>query len=305
MKKIISLLCVLAISSFAQKGTEFQAFSGEFLKVGDMKAGYHPFTMPVQGEGWAFKAEGEVQAPAGDPYVLLDGILDGTVYAVVAYVPAVAAGTDAKDYQVGMFDMMIYLEDESVKVRNVKFTLLPPANDEWASDMARDANEIGAASKATLWSGANDVAITRTSAVPLTKKDLQPPPPKPVVRNLPPPPAEEVAPAPEEEAPVVKKKRVVKKKKVVAEPEEEEEEAPAPKKKKRVVKKKKVVEPEEEEVEPAPKKKKRVVKKKVIKKKRVVVEEEPEEEEEELTIREKRRRAATKRQKAAQNSDYE
>lgn len=303
MKKIISLLCVLAISSFAQKGTEFQAFSGEFLKVGDMKAGYHPFTMPVQGEGWAFKAEGEVQAPAGDPYVLLDGILDGTVYAVVAYVPAVAAGTDAKDYQVGMFDMMIYLEDESVKVRNVKFTLLPPANDEWASDMARDANEIGAASKATLWSGANDVAITRTSAVPLTKKDLQPPPPKPVVRNLP-PPAEEVAPAPEEEAPVVKKKRVVKKKKVVAEPEEEEE-APAPKKKKRVVKKKKVVEPEEEEVEPAPKKKKRVVKKKVIKKKRVVVEEEPEEEEEELTIREKRRRAAAKRQKAAQNSDYE
>lgn len=301
MKKIISLLCVLAISSFAQKGTEFQAFSGEFLKVGDMKAGYHPFTMPVQGEGWAFKAEGEVQAPAGDPYVLLDGILDGTVYAVVAYVPAVAAGTDAKDYQVGMFDMMIYLEDESVKVRNVKFTLLPPANDEWASDMARDANEIGAASKATLWSGANDVAITRTSAVPLTKKDLQPPPPKPVVRNLP-PPAEEVAPAPEEEPPVVKKKRVVKKKKVVAEPEEEEE-APAPKKKKRVVKKKKVVEPEEEEVEPAPKK--RVVKKKVIKKKRVVVEEEPEEEEEELTIREKRRRAAAKRQKAAQNSDYE
>lgn len=301
MKKIISLLCVLAISSFAQKGTEFQAFSGEFLKVGDMKAGYHPFTMPVQGEGWAFKAEGEVQAPAGDPYVLLDGILDGTVYAVVAYVPAVAAGTDAKDYQVGMFDMMIYLEDESVKVRNVKFTLLPPANDEWASDMARDANEIGAASKATLWSGANDVAITRTSAVPLTKKDLQPPPPKPVVRNLP-PPAEEVAPAPEEEAPVVKKKRVVKKKKVIAEPEEEEE-APAPKKKKRVVKKKKVVEPEEEEVEPAPKK--RVVKKKVIKKKRVVVEEEPEEEEEELTIREKRRRAAAKRQKAAQNSDYE
>lgn len=291
MKKIISLLCVLAISSFAQKGTEFQAFSGEFLKVGDMKAGYHPFTMPVQGEGWAFKAEGEVQAPAGDPYVLLDGILDGTVYAVVAYVPAVAAGTDAKDYQVGMFDMMIYLEDESVKVRNVKFTLLPPANDEWASDMARDANEIGAASKATLWSGANDVAITRTSAVPLTKKDLQPPPP-----------AEEVAPAPEEEAPVVKKKRVIKKKKVVAEPEEEEE-APAPKKKKRVVKKKKVVEPEEEEVEPAPKK--RVVKKKVIKKKRVVVEEEPEEEEEELTIREKRRRAAAKRQKAAQNSDYE
>ena len=150
MKKIISLLCVLAISSFAQKGTEFQAFSGEFLKVGDMKAGYHPFTMPVQGEGWAFKAEGEVQAPAGDPYVLLDGILDGTVYAVVAYVPAVAAGTDAKDYQVGMFDMMIYLEDESVKVRNVKFTLLPPANDEWASDMARDANEIGAAAKATI-----------------------------------------------------------------------------------------------------------------------------------------------------------
>lgn len=272
MKKIISLLCVLALACFAQKSMEFQAFSGEFLKVGDEKGGYHPFSMPVKGEGWAFKADGEVQAPAGDPYVLLDGVLDGLVYVIVAYVPAVAAGTDAKDYQVGMVDLMVYLDDEPVKVRNVKFTLLPPANDEWAMDMARDANEIGAPSKASLWSGANDVAITRTAAVPLTKKDLQPAPPKPAVRKLPPPPADE---------------------------EIAEEETP---KKKRVVKKRKVVEADEE-AKPAPKKK-RVVKKKVIKKKRVIVEEEAEPEEE-LSIREKRRRAVANRKKAAQSSDYE
>lgn len=294
MKKIIALLCACALSSFAQKNTEFQAFAGEFLKIGDMKGGYHSFSMPVKGEGWAFQAEGQVQAPAGDPYVLLDGVIDGLVYAVVAYVPAVAAGTDAKDYQVGMFDMMIYLEDEAVKVRDVKFKLLPPANDEWALDMARDAAEIGNASKATLWNGSHDVEITRTAAVPLTKKDLQPAKPKPVARKLPPPPAQEAEAA---EEPVVKK-RVVKRKAVA-----EEEEAPAPVKKKRVVKRKKVVEPEEDYEEETPKKKK-VVKKRIVKKKRVIVEEEPEEEEG-LTIREKRRRAAAKRQKAAEASDYE
>ncbi len=294
MKKIIALLCACALSSFAQKNTEFQAFAGEFLKIGDMKGGYHSFSMPVKGEGWAFQAEGQVQAPAGDPYVLLDGVIDGLVYAVIAYVPAVAAGTDAKDYQVGMFDMMIYLEDEAVKVRDVKFKLLPPANDEWALDMARDAAEIGNASKATLWNGSHDVEITRTAAVPLTKKDLQPAKPKPVARKLPPPPAQEAEAA---EEPVVKK-RVVKRKAVA-----EEEEAPAPVKKKRVVKRKKVVEPEEDYEEETPKKKK-VVKKRIVKKKRVIVEEEPEEEEG-LTIREKRRRAAAKRQKAAEASDYE
>lgn len=292
MKKIIALLCACALSSFAQKNTEFQAFAGEFLKIGDMKGGYHSFSMPVKGEGWAFQAEGQVQAPAGDPYVLLDGVIDGLVYAVIAYVPAVAAGTDAKDYQVGMFDMMIYLEDEAVKVRDVKFKLLPPANDEWALDMARDAAEIGNASKATLWNGSHDVEITRTAAVPLTKKDLQPAKPKPVARKLPPPPAQEAEAA---EEPVVKK-RVVKRKAVA-----EEEEAPV--KKKRVVKRKKVVEPEEDYEEETPKKKK-VVKKRIVKKKRVIVEEEPEEEEG-LTIREKRRRAAAKRQKAAEASDYE
>lgn len=294
MKKIIALLCACALSSFAQKNTEFQAFAGEFLKIGDMKGGYHSFSMPVKGEGWAFQAEGQVQAPAGDPYVLLDGVIDGLVYAVIAYVPAVAAGTDAKDYQVGMFDMMIYLEDEAVKVRDVKFKLLPPANDEWALDMARDAAEIGNASKATLWNGSHDVEITRTAAVPLTKKDLQPAKPKPVARKLPPPPAQEAEAA---EEPVVKK-RVVKRKAVA-----EEEEDPAPVKKKRVVKRKKVVEPEEDYEEETPKKKK-VVKKRIVKKKRVIVEEEPEEEEG-LTIREKRRRAAAKRQKAAEASDYE
>ena len=294
MKKIIALLCACALSSFAQKNTEFQAFAGEFLKIGDMKGGYHSFSMPVKGEGWAFQAEGQVQAPAGDPYVLLDGVIDGLVYAVVAYVPAVAAGTDAKDYQVGMFDMMIYLEDEAVKVRDVKFKLLPPANDEWALDMARDAAEIGNASKATLWNGSHDVEITRTAAVPLTKKDLQPAKPKPVARKLPPPPAQEAEAA---EEPVVKK-RVVKRKAVA-----EEEEAPAPVKKKRVVKRKKVVEPEEDYEEETTKNKK-VVKKRIVKKKRVIVEEEPEEEEG-LTIREKRRRAAAKRQKAAEASDYE
>ncbi len=301
MKKIILALCVLIAGAFAQnQKPEFQAFAGTLMKFGNVKGGFQVFALEAKGEGWAFKAEGQVAAPAGDPYVLQDGALDGTVYAVVAYMPAVAAGTNGKDYQVGMFDLKVYLDDELQTTRNVHFTLLPPANDEWAQNMARDAAAMGAASKASLWNGANDVEITRTAAVPLDKKGLQPPPPK---RVAPPPPAEPVvAPAPApvvnketDETPLEKKRRVVKKKRVVA--DEEEEEAPVVNKR-RVVKKKRVVADEEEE---APVVKKR----RVVKKKRVIVEED-DGEEEQLSIKEKRRRAAAKkRQKAAQFEDYE
>lgn len=274
------------MAAFAQDQTpQFQAFSGELVKISDqIKGGYHRFALQVKGEGWAFEAQGEVKAPAGDPYVLIDGILDGEVYVMVAYIPAMAAGTNGKDYQVGMIDAMVYLEDEAVETRKVKFKLVSPANDDWAVGMARDAAEIGAPFLPTLWNGSHDVEIVRAAAVPLDKEGLNPKPkPKPVVKKETPAaaPATTKAAAKTTTADTtVTKKRVVRRVKKA----DTEEAAPA---------------------DTTPKKK--VVKRVVRKKKTVVQEEEPAEDPDAgLTIREKRQKALReKRQKAAQLSDTE
>lgn len=279
MKKLILLLCMLATAfAFAGDKPVFQAFAGskDMLKIGNAKGGMHPFMLQVKGQGWAFQAQGQVAAPNGDANLLLDSYLDGNVYVVVAYIPTLAGGSDGKDYQVGMFDAKLYLEDEALDTRAVKFKLLPPANDDWATGMAAEAVSSGAAVKSTLWDGSRDVEITRTAATPLTNEDLNPKPkPKRVVK------APEPEPAP---APVVKK-RVVKKAPVV----EEEEEEPVVRK--RVVKKRKRVVEDDEEDEP-------VVRKKVVKKRRVVVEEDDDDEDEGLSIKEKRRRAAARKNAA-------
>ena len=269
MKKILVLLCFTVLTVFAQsQKPEFLAFSGELLKFGKVNNGYQNFMLEAKGVGYAFKAIGQVLAPADDPFVLPDGATDGTVVAIVAYIPALAAGTNGKDYQVGMFDMKIYFEDELQTTRNVKFKLLPPADDEWAMNMARDAASIGAASMTTLWNGSNDMEITKVSAVPIDRITLNPPP-KPKRVEAPKPAPIIQKPVEKEETPVVKKKRVVKKQVV-----QEEDEKPVVKKK-RIIRKKRIIQKVEED------------------------------EEEGLTIKEKRRRAAAKkRQKAAQFEDY-
>lgn len=275
-----------AMVAFAQDQTpQFQAFSGELVKISEqIKGGYHRFALQVKGEGWAFEAQGEVKAPAGDPYVLIDGILDGEVYVMVAYIPALAAGTNGKDYQVGMIDAMVYLEDEPVETRKVKFKLVSPANDDWATGMARDAAEIGAPFLPTLWNGSHDVEIVRAAAVPLDKEGLNPKPkPKPVVKKETPAATTATTAAKTTDADTtITKKKVVRKVKKA--------DTTATATTDTTTTKKKVV-------------------KRVVRKKKTVVEEEPAAEEDPdagLTIREKRQKALReKRQKAAQLSDTE
>lgn len=273
MKKLILLLCMLATAfAFAGDKPVFQAFAGskDMLKIGNAKGGMHPFMLQVKGQEWAFQAQGMVAAPNGDSNLLLDSYLDGNVYVVVAYIPTLAGGSDGKDYQVGMFDAKLYLEDDALDTRAVKFKLLPPANDDWAAGMAAEAVSTGAPLKSSLWDGSRDVEITRTAATPLTKDDLNPKPKaKRVVK------AAEPEPAP---APAVKR-RVVKKA-----PVEEEEEEPVVRK--RVIKKKRVA---DEDEAPATRK--------VVKKRKVVVEED-DDEDEGLSIKEKRRRAAARKNAA-------
>ena len=128
MKKIIAVLFLAcALLGYAQDSSikpEFQAFSGALVKLKKAKNGYHKFMLQIVAAPWAFKAEGEVAAPGGDPDMLINALFDGDLYAVLAYVPSATSGADGQEYQVGLFDMMLFFEDEPTKIRNLKFSLL-------------------------------------------------------------------------------------------------------------------------------------------------------------------------------------
>ncbi len=211
MKKLISIIVMAcALLGYAQDSSikpEFQAFSGALLKLKKAKKGYHKFMLEIVAAPWAFKAEGEVAAPGGDPDMLINALFDGDLYAVLAYVPSVTSGADGQEYQVGLFDMMLFFEDEPTKIRNLKFTLLPPANDDWAMSAFNDAQSSGSL-LGKIWKGRYEREITRASANPLTKQSVR------SMQKA----AEEAAAAAEaeREAKMAKKSKKKKKKAVVA-----------------------------------------------------------------------------------------
>ena len=176
MKKIIAVLFLAcALLGYAQDSSikpEFQAFSGALVKLKKAKNGYHKFMLEIVVAPWAFKAEGEVAAPGGDPDMLINALFDGDLYAVLAYVPSATSGADGQEYQVGLFDMMLFFEDEPTKIRNLKFTLLPPANDDWAMSAFNDAQSSGSL-LGKIWKGKYDREITKASANPLTKQSVR------------------------------------------------------------------------------------------------------------------------------------
>ena len=176
MKKIIAaLFLAFALVGYAQESSikpEFQAFSGALVKLKKAKKGYHKFMLEIVAAPWAFKAEGEVAAPGGDPDMLINALFDGDLYAVLAYVPSATSGADGQEYQVGLFDMMLFFEDEPTKIRNLKFSLLPPANDDWAMSAFNDAQSSGSL-LGKIWKGKYDREITKASANPLTKQSVR------------------------------------------------------------------------------------------------------------------------------------
>lgn len=176
MKKIIAVLFLAcALLGYAQDSSikpEFQAFSGALVKLKKAKNGYHKFMLEIVAAPWAFKAEGEVAAPGGDPDMLINALFDGDLYAVLAYVPSATSGADGQEYQVGLFDMMLFFEDEPTKIRNLKFSLLPPANDDWAMSAFNDAQSSGSL-LGKIWRGKYDREITKASANPLTKQSVR------------------------------------------------------------------------------------------------------------------------------------
>lgn len=176
MKKILlALVLALSVVGFAQEGSikpKFQAFSGALLKLKKAEQGFHKFSLKVEAAPWAFQAIGEVRAPAGDPDLLINALFDGDVYAVLAYLPQTSSGSDGEEYNVGLFEMMLYYDDEPMNIRNLKFKLLPPANDEWAQGILKDALESGSL-VGQVWKGRYDRAITKASANPIDKQKLK------------------------------------------------------------------------------------------------------------------------------------
>ena len=293
MKKILSVLILaLTVLGFAQEEgakVAFQAFEGQsFLKIKAAEGGFHKFSLKVEAAPWAFQAIGEARVVAGDPQLLVNALYEGSIYAIVAYTPnSKAAGKDGKEYNAGVFDLMLYYDDEQVSVRNVKFKLLPPADDEWAAGIMKDAM-AGAGALGALWGGNYEHEITAASATPVDKKTLQD-------MNRPKP-----EPKPE---PVAEEEPVAKKKKMVAEDEETDDDGSklsVKEKRRRAMMRKKQAADEEEEEEPVVKKKKKkkaveedeeeapVVKKK--KKKKKAVEEDAEEDEEPVVKKKKKKK---------------
>ncbi|MCQ2109454.1 MAG: hypothetical protein MJZ05_11915 [Fibrobacter sp.] len=250
MRKLLAFLFLaFAVVCSAQTlKPEFQAFSGALLKLKKADKGFHKFQLTVDVAPWAFQATGEVMAPGGDPDLLITGLFDGELYAVLAYVPSTAAGSDGEEYQVGFFDMMLYFEEEPTRIRNLKFKLLPPANDEWAKGILKDALESGSL-LGNVWGGKFEKDIARASANPMDKRKLE---------NL----QKKKKKLPEDDGTIAPKKRrveaeeepveEVKSKKKKKKSEDEEESSVSKKKKK-----KKAVEEDAEDEAPKKKKKKK------------------------------------------------
>jgi hypothetical protein len=176
MKKILALLVLaLAVVGYAQEGNikpKFQAFSGALLKLKDAEKGYQKFSLKVDVAPWSFQAIGEVRVPNGDTEALREALFEGDLYAVLAYIDNSPVEVNGEEYQVGLFDVMIYFDDEPTTIRNVKFKLLPPVDDDWSKSGLQDALSSGSL-LGKIWDGKYDREITKASADPMDKAKLK------------------------------------------------------------------------------------------------------------------------------------
>jgi flagellar biosynthesis GTPase FlhF len=132
MKKILLLFLVLTGAAIAQTESEpilttkepsFMGFTGSFMRFGSTfksaSGSNRSFTMPVEYRPWFFELSGVAYAERHtEDLDILDNI---TV--VVAYYDALGKAIDGVAYQAGIFDFMVYIDDEPIKVTNMKITL--------------------------------------------------------------------------------------------------------------------------------------------------------------------------------------
>jgi hypothetical protein len=128
-KFLLSLVLVFVGAALAQtanapklttKEPSFTGFTGSFLKFGNVSGNNRPFTMLVEYKPWFFEIGGI--ASAGHNTEDLDFLLENIVV-VLAYYDAQGKAPDGTVYQAGFFDFMVYLDDEPIKISNLKIAL--------------------------------------------------------------------------------------------------------------------------------------------------------------------------------------
>ena len=103
------------------KDPSFTGFTGSFVSFGNISGEDRSFTMKVEYKPWFFEASGTANAKYNTPDLGEDVIV------VIAYYNALGKTADSTSYQAGLFDLMMYLDDEPVKISNLNFTMTAKA----------------------------------------------------------------------------------------------------------------------------------------------------------------------------------
>jgi hypothetical protein len=102
----------------------FMGFTGSFIKFGRVSGNGRSFTMSAGFRPWFFEIKGVVDADHNTEE--LDALI-GDIVTVVAYYNAQGKAQDGTSYQAGIFDFMMYLDDEPLKISNLSITLTDKA----------------------------------------------------------------------------------------------------------------------------------------------------------------------------------
>jgi len=176
MKKfLLPLVLVFACVAFAQtapklstKEPSFIGFTGTFMKFGKTTGGTRPFTMTLDYKPWFFELSGV--ANAGHNAEELDYLAEN-ITIVLAYYDTKGKAQDGTPYQAGLFDFMMYLDDDPIKVTNMKITLKGKA--EGGSSTLNQAKTWNFEQGKVFSTSKYSSAITKAQASALDKVDIE------------------------------------------------------------------------------------------------------------------------------------
>jgi hypothetical protein len=158
--------------ALTDNAVQFKAFSGSFIKYGNMSAGSRPFTLKIEYSPWFFEYTGKVNAAHNTADL---DIYENEVVAVVAYHDAPGKTAEGIAYQAGLFDVMIYLEDEPTRISETSVKLVGVAAQENAAApvLAQAKTFAGLVPGQVFSDPANEKALTAAQADALDKSAMQ------------------------------------------------------------------------------------------------------------------------------------
>jgi len=126
--KSIVLLSFLALSAFAEDASKvkFLGLDGGFIKFGGMTGGYRQFEVKVDYDPFHFVAKGLVSAGAQTEDL---DINSDKVGVAVSYFDSPFTDSRGIEQMAAINEVIIMVEDEPAKTKDVKIELLAPANE--------------------------------------------------------------------------------------------------------------------------------------------------------------------------------